>query len=100
MQIRQLEYFVAVAEQLNFTKAARQFYISQTAVTQQIRVQRSYEVLAKEYEDIFLVFESKDPGSDFTSTCDVYVTEESRHTIEVMKKYQIYDYKDILNAYK
>ena len=37
MQIRQLEYFVAVAEQLNFTKAARQFYISQTAVTQQIR---------------------------------------------------------------
>ena len=32
MQIRQLEYFVAVAEQLNFTKAARQFYISQTAV--------------------------------------------------------------------
>ena len=36
MQIRQLEYFVAAAEQLNFTKAARQFYISQTAVTQQI----------------------------------------------------------------
>ena len=38
MQIRQLEYFVAVSEQLNFTKAARQFFISQTAVTQQIKV--------------------------------------------------------------
>ena len=37
MQIRQLEYFVAVSEHLNFTKAARQFYISQTAVTQQIK---------------------------------------------------------------
>ena len=37
MQIRQLEYFVAVAEQLNFTKAAKQFYISQTAVTLQIK---------------------------------------------------------------
>lgn len=37
MQIRQLEYFVAVAECLNFTKAAKQFYISQTAVTLQIR---------------------------------------------------------------
>ncbi len=37
MQIRQLEYFVAVSEHLNFTKAAKQFYISQTAVTQQIK---------------------------------------------------------------
>lgn len=37
MQIRQLEYFVAVSEQLSFTKAARQFFISQTAVTQQIK---------------------------------------------------------------
>ena len=37
MQIRQLEYFVAVCEHLNFTKAARQFYISQTAVTLQIK---------------------------------------------------------------
>jgi DNA-binding transcriptional LysR family regulator len=37
MQIRQLEYFVAVSEYLNFTKAAKQFYISQTAVTQQIK---------------------------------------------------------------
>jgi DNA-binding transcriptional LysR family regulator len=37
MQLRQLEYFVAVAEQLSFTKAARQFYISQSAVTIQIR---------------------------------------------------------------
>lgn len=37
MHIRQLEYFVAVAEHLNFTKAAKQFYISQSAVTLQIR---------------------------------------------------------------
>ena len=37
MQLRQLEYFIAVSEQLNFTKAAKQFYISQTAVTLQIK---------------------------------------------------------------
>lgn len=37
MQIRQLEYFVAVSEHLNFTRAAKQFFISQTAVTQQIK---------------------------------------------------------------
>lgn len=37
MQIRQLEYFLAVCEHLNFTKAARQFFISQTAVTLQIK---------------------------------------------------------------
>lgn len=37
MQMRQLTYFVAVCETLNFTKAAKRFYISQTAVTQQIK---------------------------------------------------------------
>jgi len=37
MHIRQLEYFLAVSEQLNFTKAVKQFYISQTAVTLQIK---------------------------------------------------------------
>jgi DNA-binding transcriptional LysR family regulator len=37
MNIRQLKYFLAVAETLNFTKAAEKYYISQTAVTQQIK---------------------------------------------------------------
>ncbi|MDS0524199.1 LysR substrate-binding domain-containing protein [Clostridium sp. SHJSY1] len=37
MDTRQLEYFVAVADCLNFTKAAQQFYISQTAISQQIK---------------------------------------------------------------
>lgn len=37
MNIRQLEYFVSVAENLSFTKAAKKHYISQTAVTQQIK---------------------------------------------------------------
>ncbi len=37
MTLNQLEYFTAVSETLNFTKAAQQFYISQTAVSQQIR---------------------------------------------------------------
>lgn len=38
MNINQLKYFIAVAEFKSFTKAAQQFYISQTAITQQIHV--------------------------------------------------------------
>lgn len=37
MNIRQLEYFTAVADSLNFTKAAKGLFVSQTAVTQQIK---------------------------------------------------------------
>lgn len=37
MNIKQLEYFISVAENLSFTKAAENHYISQTAVTQQIK---------------------------------------------------------------
>jgi DNA-binding transcriptional LysR family regulator len=37
MTLVQLEYFIEVAEQLNFTQAAKKFYISQTAITQQIK---------------------------------------------------------------
>ena len=36
MNLNQLRYFVAVAEHQNFTKAATQHYISQTAITQQV----------------------------------------------------------------
>ena len=37
MNLNQLEYFVSAAETLNFTKAAEKCFISQTAMTQQIR---------------------------------------------------------------
>lgn len=37
MNLNQLEYFVSAAEHLNFTKAAKACYISQTAMTQQIK---------------------------------------------------------------
>ena len=37
MTIRQLEYFLTAAQTLSFTKTAHQFFISQSAVTQQIR---------------------------------------------------------------
>lgn len=36
MNINQLKYFTAVAEHRSFTKAATQFYLTQTAITQQI----------------------------------------------------------------
>ena len=37
MNLNQLEYFVSAAEHLNFTKAARECFISQTAMTQQMQ---------------------------------------------------------------
>lgn len=37
MNLNQLKYFVAVAEHQSFTKAATQYYLSQTAITQQVR---------------------------------------------------------------
>jgi DNA-binding transcriptional LysR family regulator len=37
MELRQLEYFVAVAEEQNFTRAAEQVHISQSGVSAQIR---------------------------------------------------------------
>ena len=37
MQTRQLEYFLAVAEDLSFTQAAKRFLISQAALSQQIK---------------------------------------------------------------
>lgn len=37
MNLNQLKYFVAVAEYRSFTKAATQYYLTQTAITQQIR---------------------------------------------------------------
>ena len=37
MTITQLQYFVAAAQNRSFTKAAELYYISQTAVTQQIQ---------------------------------------------------------------
>lgn len=36
--LKQLEYFVSLAETLSFTKTSEKFFISQTAVTQQIKV--------------------------------------------------------------
>lgn len=37
MELRQLEYFVAVAEERNFTRAAERVHISQSGVSAQIR---------------------------------------------------------------
>ncbi len=37
MELRQLEYFVAVAEEANFTRAAERVRISQSGVSAQIR---------------------------------------------------------------
>ena len=42
MNMNQLKYFIAVAEHRSFTKAANQYYLSQTAITQQVRALESH----------------------------------------------------------
>ena len=49
MNSKQLEYFVSLAETLNFTKTAQKFFISQTAVTKQkIRTNFRYQTVQQE----------------------------------------------------
>ena len=38
MTLQQRRYFIAVAQNLSFSKAAQQHYVSQTAVSQQIKL--------------------------------------------------------------
>ena len=54
MNINQLKYFIAVAECKSFTKAAHQYYISQTAITQQIQA-------LEEHMSLTLIDRSKRP---------------------------------------
>lgn len=54
MNINQLKYFIAVAENQSFTLAANQFFISQTAVTQQIHA-------LEEQMDVTLIDRTKRP---------------------------------------
>ena len=54
MNINQLKYFIAVAEYRSFTKAANQYYISQTAITQQVQA-------LEEAMDVQLIDRSRRP---------------------------------------
>lgn len=38
MTLQQMRYFIAVAQNLSFSKAAQQNFVSQTAVSQQIKL--------------------------------------------------------------
>lgn len=49
MELRQLRYFVKVAETLNFSEAARSLYVTQSTLSQQIR-QLEYELGATLFE--------------------------------------------------
>lgn len=53
MNLRQLEYFITISETLNYTKAAKKLYVSQTALTKQI------QLLEKELNSLLFNRDSK-----------------------------------------
>ena len=59
MTITQIRYFIQVAENMNFTKAARQLYVAQQVVSKQVK--RLEEELG------FLLFERKQQGIELTA---------------------------------
>ena len=70
MELRQLKYFVKTAHALNFSEAARQLYISQSTLSQQIRqlenelscelfVRDSHKVMLTEYGEKLLPLASR-----------------------------------------
>lgn len=84
MNIRQLKYFLAVAENLNFTKAAEKYYISQTAITQQI------QSLEKELN--VKLFNRTNRHVELTPSGEVFVKEAEsliNHTKEAIERTQI-----------
>ncbi len=70
MKFEQLEYFIQVAETLNFTKAAEKCFISQTAMTQQIRALEQLVGVPLFYRDKHHV--------ELTSAGRVYLSEAKR----------------------
>ena len=71
MNINQLKYFIAVAEYKSFTKAANQYYISQTAVTQQIHA-------LEEQMDVVLIDRTKRPIA-LTPAGNVFLNEAIKY---------------------
>lgn len=67
MTTNQLKYFIAVAQYRSFTKAANQYFISQTAITQQIQA-------LEEQMDVQLFDRTKRPIG-LTSAGSVFLTE-------------------------
>ena len=45
----------------------------------------------------FVSFRADDVKQDIMSMCYVWITKDAEHTVEVMKKYDIYDYHDVMN---
>ncbi|WP_193708445.1 LysR family transcriptional regulator [Alkalibaculum sporogenes] len=76
MDIRKLQYFISVAETLSFTKAAKEHYISQTAMSQQIA--------SIESELDVLLFDRSKYKVDITSAGEVFLGEAK----EIVAKYE------------
>ena len=76
MDIRKLQYFISVAETLSFTKAAKEHYISQTAMSQQIA--------SIESELEIVLFDRSKHKVTITPAGEVFLSEAK----EIVEKYE------------
>ena len=113
MNIRQLQYFAAVAGTLNFTKAARKLYVSQTAVTQQIQAlerEMNLVLFKRNHRHVELTPEGKAFLPSVRSILhELQEAEERCHnlttgitgflTIGIVKDYAAVDFVDVLDKF-
>lgn len=87
MNIQQLKYFLDAAKTLNFTRTAEKFYISQSAITQQIR-NLEKELDVKLFERINRKLTLTDAGEIFVGEARALIdrTEEAIEKVQSVKK--------------
>ncbi len=86
MELRQLRYFISAAAHLNFTKAAKECYIVQSSMTEQIANLES-ELGVKLFDRLPRGLELTDAGSFFLARAKALV-QEARRTEAEMNAFQ------------
>jgi DNA-binding transcriptional LysR family regulator len=84
MEIRQLQYFICVAEHLNFTEAAKQMYTAQSAISQQIK-DLEEQLGVRLFNRNKRTVELTSAGSAFLKEA-IEIVEKTKRAVEIARK--------------
>lgn len=84
MDIKQLQYFICVAEHLNFTEAAKQLYTAQSTISQQIK-DLEEQIGVRLFNRNRRSVELTPAGSAFLKEA-IEIVEKSRQAVEIARK--------------